>query len=113
MTLIDNPEPPIDDTDPARVDERFHPWTPHELLDADTPPVWDIKGLMIRPTYGMLAGAEKSLKSYIAQIFAVGAAAGVPVFGQFNVPTAMPVLMFVGEGGRSPYTRRLGRGAPA
>jgi RecA-family ATPase len=99
--------------DPEVPDERFKLWTPQELLDSNAPPVWTIKGLVIRHTYGMLAGPEKSLKSYFAQFVAVGAAAGVPVLGQFEVPEAVPVLMFVGEGGRLPYTRRLKRIAAA
>ena len=102
------PEP-----DPAKPDERFKLWTPQDLIDSNTPPVWTAKGLIIQPTYGMLAGAEKSLKSYIAQFIAVGAAAGVPIFGQFEVPTPIPTLMMVGEGGRLPYTRRLDRIARA
>lgn len=99
--------------DPEVPDERFKLWTPQDLLDNNAPPVWTIKGLVISPTYGMLAGAEKSLKSYIAQFIAVGAAGGVPVLGQFEVPQPVPVLMFVGEGGRLPYTRRLERIAAA
>jgi hypothetical protein len=58
--------------DPEIPDERFKLWTPQELLDSNAPPVWTIKGLVIKPTYRMLAGAEKSLKSYLAQIVAVG-----------------------------------------
>jgi len=99
--------------DPEVPDERFKLWTPQDLLDNNAPPVWTIKALVISPTYGMLAGAEKSLKSYIAQFIAVGAAGGVPVLGQFEVPQPVPVLMFVGEGGRLPYTRRLERIAAA
>ena len=36
-------------------------------------------------------------------------AAGVPVFGRFVVDQAAPVVAYVGEGGRVPYTRRLER----
>jgi hypothetical protein len=97
------------ENDPNVPPERFKLWTPQDLLDNNVPPVWTIKGLVISPTYGMLAGAEKSLKSYLAQIIAVGAAAGIPVLGHFEVPEPVTVLMFVGEGGRSPYTRRLER----
>ncbi|MFZ2057017.1 MAG: AAA family ATPase [Acidimicrobiales bacterium] len=93
--------------------ERFKLWTPQDLLDNNVPPVWTIKRLVISPTYGMLAGPEKALKSYIAQFIAVGAAGGVPVLGHFEVPEAVAVLMFVGEGGRLPYTRRLKRIAAA
>jgi hypothetical protein len=102
-----------EDSDPNIPEQRFKLWTPQELIASNVPPVWTIKGLLIRPTYGMLAGPEKSLKSYFAQFVAVGAAAGVPVLGHFEVPEAVPVLMFVGEGGRLPYTRRLKRIAAA
>ncbi|MGA2307692.1 MAG: AAA family ATPase [Acidimicrobiales bacterium] len=102
-----------DTLDPAKLENRFKLWTPQDLIDSNTPPVWTAKGLIIQPTYGMLAGAEKSLKSYIAQFIAVGAAAGVPILGQFQVPTPIPTLMMVGEGGRLPYTRRLERIARA
>jgi hypothetical protein len=112
LQLIEN-EPDAVESDPSVLPERFKLWTPQDLLDNNTQPVWTIKGLVISPTYGMLAGAEKSLKSYIAQFIAVGAAGGVPVLGQFEVPEPVTVLMFVGEGGRSPYTRRLDRIAAA
>ena len=112
LQLIEN-EPDEVENDPNVLPERFKLWTPQELLDNNAPPVWTIKGLVISPTYGMLAGAEKSLKSYLAQFIAVGATAGVPVLGQFEVPEPVTVLMYVGEGGRSPYTRRLERIAAA
>jgi hypothetical protein len=113
LQLVVNEPAPTGEVDPEVPDERFKLWTPQELLDSNAPPVWTVKGLVISPTYGMLAGAEKSLKSYLAQFIAVGAAGGVPVLGQFEVPEAVPVLMFVGEGGRLPYTRRLKRIAAA
>jgi hypothetical protein len=102
-----------EDSDPNIPDERFKLWTPQDLIDNSTPPVWTVKGMLIHPTYGFLAGAEKSLKSYLAQIIAVGVAAGVPVLGHFEVPSPVPVLMMCGEGGRIPYTRRLLRIADA
>jgi len=112
LQLIEN-EPDEVENDPSVPPERFKLWTPQDLLDNDVPPTWTIKGLVISPTYGMLAGPEKSLNSYIAQIMAAGAAAGLPVLGQFEVPKPVTVLMFVGEGGQSPYTRRLKRIAAA
>jgi hypothetical protein len=99
--------------DPNVPDKQFQIWTPRDLVEKNVPPEWTIKGLVIKPTYGMLAGAEKSLKSYLAQLIAVGAAGGVPILGQFVVPEPVPVLMMCGEGGRLPYTRRLLRIAEA
>lgn len=99
----------LDETDPRVPPKRFQVLTPQDLLDRYVPPVWTAQGLIIHPTFGMLAGAEKSLKSYLAQILAVGVAAGVPVLGHFAVPRAVPVVMYCGEGGERPYTRRLQR----
>ena len=87
LQLVNEPALP-DETDPSVPRQRFKLWTPQNLLDRYTPPAWTIKGLVIHPTFGMLAGAEKSLKSYLAQIIAVGAAAGRPVLGHFEVPKA-------------------------
>ena len=42
-----------------------------------------------------------------------GVAAGVPVMGQWDVPTRRPVLTYIGEGGAPSYGRRLVRWARA
>lgn len=91
----------------------FRPWTPGELLDADRSFRWSVRGILVQPTYGMLAGARKTLKSHLATFINLAVAAGVPVFGQFDVDQPAPVVAYVGEGGRVPYTRRLERVAAA
>lgn len=89
-------------------------WTMDELLVADRSFSWLAQGLLVQPTYGMLGGPRKTLKTYMALFIALGIAAGEPVFGQFAVPGGpRPVVLYVGEGGRVPMTRRLERVAQA
>lgn len=94
-------------------DDLFRLWGPAELLDADRTFRWRIRGLLVDPSYGMLAGERKTLKSYLVTFINVAVASGVPVFGHFAVDQAAPVVTYVGEGGRVPYTRRLERVAAA
>ena len=93
--------------------DLFRLWGPGELLDADRTFRWRVRGLLVHPTYGMLAGERKTLKSYLATFVNVAVASGVPVFGHFAVDEPAPVVAYVGEGGRVPYTRRLERVAAA
>ncbi len=37
-----------------------------ELLDEDQSFRWLVRGLLVGPTYGMLAGEKKTLKSYVS-----------------------------------------------
>lgn len=94
-------------------DDLFRLWAPGELLDADRTFKWLVRGLLVSPTYGMVAGEKKTLKSYIAMFINLAVASGTPLFGQFEVDEAMPVVTYVGEGGRIPYTLRLERVAHA
>ena len=70
---------------------------------------WLARGLLASPTYGQVAGEMKTLKSHLAGFIAVGLAAGVPIFDRFTPPHAVPVLTYVGEGGRTLWTRRTRR----
>jgi hypothetical protein len=74
---------------------------------------WLVKGLLADGSYGVVGGAKKSLKSYVAMATAIGVASGEPVLGTFEVPEARPVKLYVGEGGRGPAKRRLERVAEA
>lgn len=96
--------------DPA---DLFRRYTAGELAGADLTVRWTVKGVLIDPTYGMLAGEAKTLKTVIGTFLDVSIASGVPLFGRFEVPHPGPVLTFVGEGGRIPFTRRLLRIATA
>jgi AAA domain len=66
----------------------------------------------VHPTFGPIGG-EKSLKSYVLTSITLGLATGVPIFDHFKVDEPAPVVVYVGEGGRLPYTRRLKRIASA
>jgi AAA domain-containing protein len=63
--------------------------------------VWTATG------YGMLAGAEKTLKSYLALLKAISVASGEPLFGQFQVMSPGPVVLITGEGSRHLAQRRI------
>lgn len=98
----------IDDS--QTTDElRLRVWTPAELVDALQPFSWLVRSMLTAPTYGMCGGLKKTLKSYVTAAVVVAVASGEPLFGRFEVPTARPALVFVGEGGRDPYTRRMRR----
>lgn len=92
---------------------RFRRWAAHELLDADRTFRWLARGLLAHPTYGMLGGPRKTLKTYLLLFIGLGVAAGQPIFGQFDVDEPGTVVYYVGEGGRIPMTRRLERVAEA
>jgi hypothetical protein len=91
----------------------FHRWTLEELLAEPDEFDWHVRGVIVKPTYGMLAGGQKTLKTHIATFINLGLASGQPVFGKFEVPNPHPVIAYVGEGGRKPYRRRLERIAQA
>ena len=93
----------------ARKPDLFHRWTMPELLAQPDTFSWLVRGLLASPTYGQIAGEMKSLKSYVAMFMAVGVASGAPILGHFHVPEPRPVVAYVGEGGRLPWTRRLRR----
>jgi hypothetical protein len=98
------------DDDGPRI---LHTWTTRELLAADTTFTWRVRGMLADPTYGQMTGEKKTLKSYVATFLDLAVASGVPLFGHFKVDTPAPVVAYVGEGGRIPYTRRLRRIAAA
>ena len=93
--------------DPAS--ELFRRWTMPELLAEPDTFEWLIRGLLAQPTYGQIAGAMKTLKSYVLCFIMVGLASGEPIFDRFVPNGARPVLTYVGEGGRSLWTRRIRR----
>lgn len=92
---------------------RFRRWAAHELLDQDRTFRWLARGLLCQPTYGMLGGPRKTLKTYLLLFIGLGVAAGEAVLGQFDVDQPGTVVYYVGEGGRIPMTRRLERVAEA
>lgn len=92
---------------------QFRRWTTDELLSADRTFRWLARGLLCQPTYGMLGGPRKTLKTYMLLSIGLGIASGAPILGQFEVKTPGTVVYYVGEGGRVPMTRRLERVADA
>lgn len=93
--------------------ELFRRWNAADLLALPRKFEWDIKGVTVRGTHGMVAGEKKSLKSYTSLFMSIAKASGQPLFGRFAVPEAGPVLYYVGEGGQAPFADRLERQARA
>lgn len=110
-------KPALDDPTDRPLDERatdlFHRWTMADLLAADRTFHWNIRGMLVRPTYGMVGGEQKTLKSYVSTFIDLACATGTKLFGQFDIDNPGPVVSYVGEGGRIPFTRRLERIAKA
>lgn len=67
---------------------------------------WLVKEYWPHPSYGMKAGPEKSLKSWLDAYENVCVAAGLPLFGRFEVVTPGPVVVFSGEVADWLYRRR-------
>lgn len=94
-------------------DDLFRRYSMGELLDEDASFRWRICGFMSQPTYGMVAGEQKTLKTYIDIFINIAVASGERLFGQFDVDNPGPVVAYIGEGGKIPYRRRLERVAAA
>jgi hypothetical protein len=91
----------------------FRRYSMSELLAADRTFRWTVRGMLVHPTYGMMGGAKKTLKTYVGTMIDIGIATGIPILGRFKVERPGPVVAYIGEGGRVPYTRRLERIAAA
>lgn len=96
-----------------RIAGRFKVYSAAELSKADLTLRWTLKGLLADPTYGMVAGELKTLKSYVSALLAASVASGKPFLDRFPVERQGHVLTYVGEGGRIPWTRRMMRVAEA
>ena len=94
---------------PAAPCDLFRRWKMAELLAEPDSFEWLVRGLLAQPTYGQVAGEMKTLKSYVLGFITVGLAAGEPIFDRFAPAESRPVLAYVGEGGRSLWTRRIRR----
>lgn len=91
----------------------FRRYSAAELAGPGRPMEWLARGLLAHPTYGQLAGEMKTLKSHLAVLLALAVASGKPALDHFAVDEARPVVIYVGEGGRLPFERRLQRLAGA
>lgn len=73
------------------------------LQIADLEPVtdehtaWLIDELWAREAVGLIGGAPKSCKTYLALEMALAVASGAPCLGRFAVPEPGPVLLFAAE----------------
>jgi len=85
----------------------FHTLGELALMEAKARMTWLIKGWWPHPSYGMAAGMEKTLKSWLDIFENVSVASGLPLFGRFQVVTPGPVVVFTGEGTAGLYWRRL------
>jgi hypothetical protein len=77
-----------------------------DIADTYAPPSWRVEGWWAAGSYGEIAGAEKTLKSYLSLLEAISTAAGESFLGQFPVRRQGPVLIFCGEGSRDLLLRR-------
>ena len=84
-------------------------FTMRELMASDLRLNWLVRHVMVVPTYGQIAGEKKTLKTYLSQYLAVAVATGEKFLGEFPVEKQGNVVMFVGEGGKIPWTRRMPR----
>lgn len=90
----------------SAVLERFPLVGAAEMARPIPPIEWLIRGAWPRKSFGPIAGAKKTLKSYNAIAFALAVASGAPLLDQFEVVTPGPVLYLNGEGGRNLFHRR-------
>lgn len=88
---------------------RFKPWGINDLINSDLAYNWMARGMLLAGTYGTDAGELKTLKSYLGMARQIGLAAGVPILGHWKVEKRTRVLVYVAEGGRIAFTRRLVR----
>ena len=60
-------------------------------------PAWLIEDLWAHQAVGLIGGAPKSCKTFLALEIALAVAAGTPCLGRFPVPHPGPVLLFAAE----------------
>jgi hypothetical protein len=68
-----------------------------DLDDGDTLPRWLVDTLWARAAVGVLGGAPKCCKSWLALDLAVSVATGTPCLGAFDVDDPGPVLLYMAE----------------
>ena len=66
-----------------------------------------VEGLIPHPTYGQIAGASKTLKTYLALDLVVAVATGTKFLGRFAVVTSGPVVLYINEGRREELQTRI------
>lgn len=75
------------------------------------PPQFMVRGILVRDTFGVVAGPKKSLKTHENHALALAVATGQPLYNhdQFSVSRSGRVLYIVGEGGQADIQRKLQR----
>ncbi len=68
-----------------------------DLDDGDARARWLVEPLWARAAVGVLGGAPKCCKSWLALDLAVSVASGTPCLGAFDVDDAGPVLLYMAE----------------
>lgn len=84
---------------PARRGLEFR--TLADVRSTRKPPEWLIKGFWLTDGFGVVGGAEKSLKSWTLLAAGIAVASGTPLFGSTKFPVMEPhnVMVLTGEGG--------------
>lgn len=75
------------------------------------PPKFMVRGILVRDTFGVVAGPKKSLKTHENHALALAVATGQPLYNHepFSVSRSGRVLYIVGEGGQADIQRKLQR----
>lgn len=68
-----------------------------DIPDAEARPQWLVASLWARAGVGILGGAPKCCKSWLALEMAVAVASGAPCLGVFEVGDVGPVLLYMAE----------------
>lgn len=78
-----------------------------DIDDAEARPLWLVAGLWARAGVGILGGAPKCCKSWLALEMALAVASGAPCLGLFTVGDAGPVLLYMAEDAAAVVKARL------
>lgn len=75
--------------------------------ETDERPAWLIEEIWAREAVGLIGGAPKSCKTYLALEMALAVASGAPCLGRFAVHEPGPVLLFAAEDAPAQVRDRL------
>jgi hypothetical protein len=78
-----------------------------DIEEAQSGPRWLVASLWARAGVGILGGAPKCCKSWLALEIAIGVASGTPCLGIFEVGDVGPVLMYMAEDAAPVVKERL------
>ena len=92
---------------------KFNPIDIADLMDMDFPLTWLIKDAMVEGQSCILAGPKKALKTTLMLDAALSLASGKKFLGRFDVPTAVPSLIFTNESGGATIKETIRRIARA